>query len=136
MPAARASASASASARVVLIAGGGGTVCAQGVDTLLTHVTALGFSSVIVVIDKTRVRGVTYGQLAAYVALLGLAQINPEEHEGTVPTILQLFQGSGHPPQHLTAWDRALLYGLYNTNQAATLQTQEINLSVLKAIER
>lgn len=119
----------------VLISGGG-TVCGQGVDTLLVNATARKFSSVIVVINKRRVHGMTYGQLAAYIALVGLAQINPDAKVGAVPTILHLFQGVQHPPSGLTAWDRALLYGLYHTNSASTLQVSEINLSVLKKIEQ
>lgn len=114
---------------------GGGMLCGHGVDTLLHKVTVRGFSSVILVVDKKRVHGMTFGQLAAYVALRSLAQVNPQAHGG-VPTILRLLQGSRHPPQDLTAWDRALLYGLYHTAQASTLQVSEVNASVLKKIER
>lgn len=120
----------------VLVAGGGGVVCSQGVDTLLRKVTALGFSSVILVVDTKQLRHVTFGQLGAYVALVGLAQVNTAVHDGATPTILQLFQGVRDPPQHLTAWDRALLYGLYNSSPASTLQVQQINASVLKRISR
>jgi hypothetical protein len=120
----------------VLVAGGGGVVCSQGVDTLLRNVTVLGFSSVIVVVDTKQLRHVTFGQLAAYVALVGLAQVNTAVDDGATPTILQLFQGADHAPQDLTAWDRALLYALYNSSPASTLQVSEINASVLKRISR
>lgn len=119
-----------------MIVGGGGSACHHGLGTLVTLQAVRGFSSVIVVIDKRQVHGMTYGQLAAYVAPVGLAQVYPDAHDGAVPTILWLSQGAPHPPQHLTAWDRALLYGLYNTNQASGMQLSEINLSVLRAIER
>ncbi len=120
----------------VLVEGGGGVVCSQGVDTLLRNVTALGFSSVIIVVDTKQLRHVTFGQLGAYVALVGLAQVNTAVHDGAAPTILQLFQGTDHPPQDLTVWDRALLYALYNSSPASTLQVSEINASVLKKIAR
>lgn len=120
----------------VLVEGGGGVVCSRGVDTLLRDVTVLGFSSVIVVVDTKQLCHVTFGQLAAYVALVGLAQVNTAVHDGATPTILQLFQGAGHPPQDLTAWDRALLYALYNSSPASTLQVSQINANVLKRISR
>ena len=120
----------------ILIEGGSGAVCAHGVDTLLKTATVRGFSSVIVVVDTKQMRGVTLGQLAAYVALTGLAEVNLSVDDGAIPTILQLFQAAAHPPLDLTAWDRALLYGLYNTRQASMLQATEINGAVLKAIER
>ena len=120
----------------ILIEGGSGVVCAHGVDTLLKTATVRGFSSVIVVVDTKQMRGVTLGQLAAYVALTGLAEVDLSAHDGAIPTILQLFQAGAHPPLDLTAWDRALLYGLYNTRQASMLQATEINGAVLKAIER
>ena len=120
----------------MLIEGGSGVVCAHGVDTLLKTATVRGFSSVIVVVDTKQMRGVTLGQLAAYVALTGLAEVNLSADDGAIPTILQLFRGGIHPPLDLTAWDRALLYGLYNTHQASMLQATEINGAVLKAIER
>lgn len=120
----------------ILIEGGSGVVCGHGVDTLLKTATVRGFSSVIVVVDTKQMRGVTLGQLAAYVALTGLAEVNLSAHDGAIPTILQLFQAGAHPPLDLTAWDRALLYGLYNTRQASMLQATEINGAVLKAVQR
>lgn len=54
---------------------------------------------------------------------------------GATPTILQLFFGRSHPPLDLTAWDRALRDGLYNTRRAGTRQATEINRTVLQAIE-
>ena len=58
----------------ILIEGGSGVVCAHGVGMLLKTATVRGFSSVIVVVDTKQMRGVTLGQLAAYVALTGLAE--------------------------------------------------------------
>ncbi len=87
-------------------------------------------------INKRGVHGMSYGQLAAYIALVGLAQINPDAKVGAVPRILHFFQGVQHPPSGLTGWGRALLHGLYHRNSASTLQVCEINLSVLKKIEQ
>ena len=117
-------------AAAMIIEGGSGVVCAHGVDTSLKTVTVRGFSSVIVVVDTKQMRGVTLGQLAAYVALTGLAEVNLSADDRAIPTILQLFRGGIHPPLDLTAWDRALLCGLYNTHHASMLQATEINGAV------
>ncbi len=80
--------------------------------------------------------GVTLGQLVAYIALTGLAEVNLSADDGVIAALLQLFRGGFHPPLDLTAWDRAFLYGLYTTRQASMLQATEINGAVLQAIER
>ena len=120
----------------ILIEGGSGVVCAHGVGMLLKTATVRGFSSVIVVVDTKQMRGVTLGQLAAYVALTGLAEVNLSARDGAIPTILQLLRAGAHPSLDLTAWDRALLYGLYNTRPASMLQATEINGAALTAIQR
>ncbi|MGH7107435.1 MAG: hypothetical protein ACREFT_13120, partial [Acetobacteraceae bacterium] len=60
--------------------------------------------------DLKQTKGLTIGQLADYVALIGLAQVRPEADPGNAPTILTLFRDPKHPTQALSAWDRALLY--------------------------
>lgn len=38
--------------------------------------------------------------------------------------------GHASPPQGLSAWDKALLYSLYNTSQADKLQESEVELTM------
>jgi hypothetical protein len=73
-------------------------------------------ASVIVIIDAPRARGVSFGQLAAYVAMIGLAEIRIDARASDAPSsILQLFAASGKvPPPGLSAWDEAFLKALYH----------------------
>jgi hypothetical protein len=82
--------------------------------------------AVVVVVDLTRVTQFNMGQLADYVAMVGLAQIRLDANTGTAPTILGLFQASDSPPQGLSLWDRSFLEGLYSTDQASVLQVNAI----------
>jgi hypothetical protein len=81
-----------------------------------------------------RTQDLNVGQLADYVAMVGLAEIRVDADLGETPTILQLFQESKNPPQGLSAWDQAFLYSLYNTRQASVLQASSIKTSMLKRI--
>ncbi len=69
---------------------------------------------VIIVIDATKTGHTTVGALADYVAMVTLAQINPEAETGAAPTILNLFnEDASLRPSALTSWDLAYLRGLY-----------------------
>ena len=94
-----------------------------------------GLSYVYVVVDLRRLQGVTRGQLADYVAMVGLAQINPGAQLGDAPTILKLFDGA---PQAalpgMTAWDQAFLRSLYTVDQKVMVQQGEIGLNMVREI--
>jgi hypothetical protein len=67
-------------------------------------------SSVIVVVDFSRVVGLDLRQLADYIAIAGLTELQPDADVGEVPSILRLFTTSGDArPQSLTTWDKALV---------------------------
>jgi hypothetical protein len=90
-------------------------------------------ASVIVIIDGPRAKGVTFGQLAAYVAMIGLAEIRLDARPGEAPSsILQLFASSGKAaPAGLSAWDEAFLRALYHIDhldqhQLARLKTEMV----------
>jgi hypothetical protein len=90
-------------------------------------------ASVIVIIDGPRAKGVTFGQLAAYVAMIGLAEIRIDARPGDAPSsILRLFAGSGEAaPPGLSAWDEAFLKALYHIehldqHQLARLKTEMV----------
>jgi len=83
--------------------------------------------SVLVVIDKTRMQGVSRDQLADYVAMCAFARIKAGAKLGNAPTILTLFEGpAGQAPAGLTAWDQAFLESLYHTDPKSTMQRQMI----------
>lgn len=69
-------------------------------------------NKVIIVVDAQRMGGANYAQLAEYLALVALAQVDPEGDTSRHDTILNVF----HDPagvQGMTAWDRAYLRTLY-----------------------
>ncbi len=72
------------------------------------------FTYVYVILDQGRLQGMTRGQLADYVAMVGLAQIRPGARVSDAPTILKLFDDA---PQaalpHMSEWDHAFLKSLY-----------------------
>lgn len=92
-------------------------------------------ASVIVLIDATRVKGVTFGQLAAYVGMLGLAEIKPDVRVSDTPSILQLFSNSEKPaPLGLSKWDEAFLKGLYHTEHLDRSQFADIKTAMVQEI--
>lgn len=82
------------------------------------------FDSVIVLIDASEIEGVQWGQLANYVAMVGMAKLDLDRPLGDAPTILRLFASAERDaaPAGLSTWDRAFLKALYRTSQHATLQ--------------
>lgn len=83
--------------------------------------------SVIALVDITRVMGLDWRQVADYVAMTGLTEINLDADVGDVPTILRLFSASGDArPQRLTAWDRAFIRALYVTDAVYRHQRVEM----------
>jgi hypothetical protein len=113
----------------------GAAVCTDRPDLAMSHSysTRLRFNvswslyTVFVVVDTTRIHGVTRGQLADYVSLVGLARMNPEATLDGAPTILQLFGGNpGAAPEGLTAWDRAFLKVLYADKPASKVDPDQL----------
>ena len=98
-------------------------------------------SSVMVVIDAPHAKGITFGQLAAYVAMIGLAEIRVDAEtrvkartSDAPPSILQLFSGSATPPPGLSAWDEAFLKALYHTDHLDQHQILEIKTAIVRDI--
>jgi hypothetical protein len=78
----------------------------------------LAFSSVAVIVDAREAAGIPIGPLTDYIAMLALADTDPEAPPGTAPTILRLFSArAAHEPlpAGLSDWDRAYLKALYRT---------------------
>lgn len=127
-------------AGVVTMGGGtsgfspGAPVCTDGVDTHLTYADVHSISSAFVVIDLRQLHKMTIGQLADYVALVGLADVRLDADAFAAPSILELFAGHATAPPGLTAWDQALLYSLYTTRQADRDQVQNMESTMMKRI--
>jgi hypothetical protein len=84
-------------------------------------------TSVFVFVDQTRLSGVSRGQFADYVAMVGLAELKPGAQLGDAPTILKLFDGGpSAAPGGMSDWDRAFLRSLYSTNQRLKAQRSKI----------
>jgi hypothetical protein len=82
---------------------------------------------VFVVVDQTRLQGVTRGQLADYVGMVALADLRPSANRSDAPTILKLFDNAPEAASAgMTEWDGAFLKALYATDRAATLQRSQI----------
>jgi hypothetical protein len=67
-----------------------------------------------VIVDSTRLRGVSRGQLADYIAMVGLGKLRSGAHEEDGHSILQLFDRTpAAAPAGLTDSDQAQLKALY-----------------------
>ncbi|MGH8319204.1 MAG: hypothetical protein ACREUL_14710 [Steroidobacteraceae bacterium] len=96
--------------------------------------TGSDISSAIIVVDGRQMKNVNLGQMADYIAMVGLADLRLDADSTPVPSILQLF-GHGVPPQGLTRWDRALLYSLYNTShRSSSLEMSEMETMMVGRI--
>lgn len=88
-----------------------------------------------VIVDVSKTGGVSLPQLADYLAMVSLAQINPDADTTGYATILNLFDD---PVQTdgLTNWDKAYLKGLYDTQRTRENRNSartEIVASVIQA---
>jgi hypothetical protein len=73
-------------------------------------------SHVIIIVDATKLVGTTWEQLGDYLAVVSLAQIDPEADLSDFDSILNLFD---NPRAYagLTDWDRSYVRALYRFNQ-------------------
>lgn len=94
----------------------------------------LSLSSVIVVVDANRLEGLNFGQLADYVAMIGLAQVRLDADLGATPTILTLFRSPENRPAALSTWDQAFLSSLYQTEQGNVTQLSNIERTMLDSV--
>jgi hypothetical protein len=101
----------------------------------VTRTEERAFTYVCIVVDKGRLQGVTLGQLADYIAMVGLTQIKPGAQLSNVPTILRLFDGA---PQAalpgMSDWDQAFVKAVYATEQSVVVQRSEIAQGMLREI--
>jgi hypothetical protein len=75
------------------------------------------FTSVAVIVDGKQVVGLQLAQLADFIAMVALTEVDLDASLGAAPTILRLFdaRGSGTQlPASLSAWDQEFLKWLYD----------------------
>jgi hypothetical protein len=99
----------------------------------LTWDDVVELSSVIEIIDTGQLKNITAGQLADYVAMVGLAEVHLDADVGTAPTVLHLFSHAGVVPQSgMSSWDQAFLQSLYNTSQEQRSQLSAIKTLMIR----
>lgn len=115
---------------------GASLACASSGGAVGTRLAqdVLALSQAFVIVDTRQTKSLTIGQLADYVSVVGLAQIQTDTHSVSGPSILTLFEAGKHPPEGLTGWDRALLYALYHTRQSSSLQVPIMERSMVSQI--
>jgi hypothetical protein len=103
----------------------------------LTWAAVRAIYTAIVAVDLTQIEGLTFGQVADYVALVGLAQLRPSPELGEVPTILRLFATSGtDPPKGMTEWDQSFLKAVYATTDGSVTEVSQIKIRMSEELAR
>ena len=95
---------------------------------------------VIIILDVSRIGVVPFGALSDYVAMIALAQVDPEADTSPYPSVLNLFSdiAAGSEATGLTDWDRDYLAGLYrarNDRARSSQQEREIAREMMQASE-
>lgn len=83
----------------------------------------------IVMVDLTHIEGLTFGQVADHVAMVGLAQVRSSPDIAATPSILNLFvAGGADKPPGLTDWDQSFLKAVYETRQGNVTEVSQIKM--------
>ena len=104
-----------------------GARCSKNsVGSLLSYGKVRSIYSAIVVLDLNQTKEFNDRQIAAYAAMIALAQTR-DNSVPSMPSILSLLGEPGAPkPQDLSSWDRAFLKALYTVNPGDASQAAEI----------
>jgi hypothetical protein len=91
---------------------------------------------VLVLLDGAKVTGVKVAQLADYVALAGLTEVDLDQPPPAAPTILHLFEAdAGAAPPGLSDWDLAYLKAVYQVPQNDRMERQVVASRVVEALK-
>jgi len=82
----------------------------------------------LVIVDTNQLGEATWDQLADYLAMVALVQVDPHASLAGFDTILNLFSGNTVPPA-ITAWDKAYLQALYSLNLYMLPKVQKAQLA-------
>lgn len=91
----------------------------------------------VIIVDATQAQGLSFDALSDYVAMIGLAQLDPDADTTQFETILNIFaeRGAGRAPtMSLTAWDLSYLQGLYGAPRNA-YGTQQQERAIVRSME-
>jgi hypothetical protein len=103
--------------------------------TRITFNDTRDLTSALIMVDGPRARGVNFGQIASYIAMIGLAEIRADPEVADAPTILHLFSRSENErPAGLSTWDEAFLKALYHTEHTDKQQLAEIKTAMVQEI--
>jgi hypothetical protein len=92
-------------------------------------------TSALIMVDGPRARGVNFGQIASYIAMISLAEIRADPQVADAPTILHLFSSAENArPAGLSSWDQAFLKALYHTEHSDKQQLAEIKTVMVEEI--
>lgn len=81
---------------------------------------------VVIVVDADKIAGISVAQLSDYLAMVVLAQIDPEADSSGYNSVLNLF-GEPEQTRGLTDWDGAYLQGLYAADRTRVHQAGNRN---------
>lgn len=101
-------------------------------DSRIASSVAEDISAVVVLVDTNETGTATFGQLADYVAMVGLARLDLHADLASSSTILRLFAppNSESVPSGLTNWDQAFLKGLYKSHAPLLRQRAHVAASM------
>lgn len=88
---------------------------------------------VFIIVDVDRLNGATAQQLGAYLAMVALAQVDPDADTSQFDTILNLFDDPAAAPPGLSGWDQAYLEGLYGSGSESHRINQRSQVQAVAA---
>ena len=108
----------------------------------LARATRQDFNRVLIIVDARRAAGLSFYALGDYVAMVALAQLDPDADVSHQSTILNLFADralGASVPTGMTEWDVAYLRALYDTTRNASnvgRQESEISRRMNEAVQQ
>ena len=117
------------------------TVVDGGIGSRLTTPYRSYIYQVMIVVDRDRTDALDMGQLADYLAMVALAQVNPDAAPPAAHSILGVFNdvAAGRPPADgMTRMDAAYLQALYaiGPHQHGSMQESQITSRILAALAK
>lgn len=106
------------------------TQAVRSTGSRLNSTTRQDFARVVIIVDGRSAGRVQLAQLADYISMVALAQVNPSGNTASYPSIMNIFGGGASAAPQLTQWDQAYLSALYSTSrEAASTTAQEADIA-------
>jgi hypothetical protein len=104
-------------------------------NSRLSLTVTKSINSAVIIVDLTRMKGVNVGQLADYVTMVGLAEINLDRTIISAPSVLRLFsEPSQAPVDGMSPWDQAPLKSLYSTQTQSVMQISDMETQMVGSV--